>query len=202
VRTTLGPLDAAGRIPGYQQTRIGSFLMSAHGAEARLLAAALAMPNTSLTFGVREIELHSQLSREMEILSLLARATSWQPDPMLLWMIGRWELAWLPQPVDGVPGLMQGPLIDAAAFGYAVHAAIRPAILLPQHIATTDPFAAALRRIEADGSRVVQAQLRFLKSAELAPARDAISASVDRRHRQVRQLWTEVLSGIDVNPDS
>jgi hypothetical protein len=202
VRTTLGPLDAAGRVPGFQQTRIGSFLMSAHGAEARLLSAALAMSSASLTFGVREIELHSQLSREMEILSLLTRAISWQPDPVLLWMAGQWELAWLPQPVDGVPGLMQGPLIDAAAFGYAVHSAIRPAVLLPQNIAATDPFAVALRRIEADGSRVVQAQLRFLKSAELAPARDAISASVDRRHRQVRRLWTELLSTIDVSPDS
>jgi len=202
VRTTLGPLDGAGRVPGYQQTRIGSFLISAHGAEARLLTAALAMKTASLVFGVREIELHAQLSRELEILSLLTRATSWQPDPMLLWMVGRWEFAWLPQRVDDVPGLMQGPLIDAAAFGYAVHSAIRPAILLPQHIAATDPFAAALRRIEADGSRVVQAQLRFLKSAELAPARDAIAAAVDRRHRQLRQLWKELLSSLEVSPDS
>ncbi len=202
MRGTLGPLDAAGRVPGIQQTRIGSFLMSVHGAEARLLTAALATPTASLAFGMREIELHAQLSREMEILSLLIRATAWQFDPMLLWMVGRWELAWLPQHVDDVPSMVQGPLIDAAAFGYAVHSAIRPAILLPQHVAATDPFAAALRRIETEGSRVVQAQIRFLKSAELAPARDAISAAVDRRHRQVRQLWTELLSSLDVSPDS
>lgn len=202
MRTTLGPLDAAGRVPGFQQTRIAMFLISAHGAEARLLTAGLAMPTAGLLFGAREIELHAQLSRELEILTLLTRATSWQLDPMLLWLVGKWEMAWLPQPVEGVTNLMQGPAIDAAAFGYALHAAIRPAVLLPEHMATADPFAIALRRIESEGSRVVQAQLRFLKSAELAPARDAISAAVDRRHRQLRELWTELLSSMDVSPDS
>jgi hypothetical protein len=202
VTTTLGPLDAAGRVPGFQQTRISSFLISAHGAEARLLMAALSMAPAGAMFGVREIELHAQLTRELEILSLLTRATSWQPDPMLMWLAWRWEFAWLPQPVQEAASLRQGPAIDAAAFGYALHTAIRPAVLLPQHMAESDPFAAALKRIELDGSRVVQAQIRFLKSAELMPARDAISTAVDRRHRQLRLLWTELLSSMGVTLES
>ena len=202
MRTTLGPLDAAGRVPGFQQTRVATFLISAHGAEARLLMGALALPAAGPLFGAREIELHAQLSRELEILSPLTRATSWQPDPMLMWQMGRWEVAWLPQPVEGVPTPAQGPAIDAAAFGYALHTAIRPAVLLPEHMAASDPFATALKRIESESSRVVQAQLRFLKSLELTPVRDAISAAVDRRHRQLRQLWTELLSSMGVSPDS
>jgi len=160
---------------------------------------ALARAAASPLFGAREIELHGQLCRELEILSLLARATSWQLDPMLTWLVGRWEIAWLPQPVAGVASLVQGPVIDAAAFGYALHTAIRPAVLLPEHMEASDPFTAALRRIESESSRVVQAQLRFLKSAELTPARDAISAAVDRRHRQLRQLWAELLSSMGVS---
>jgi len=202
VRTTLGPLDAGGRVPSFQQTRISAFLMSAHGAEARLLMGALVTAGASPLFGGLEIELHGQLSRELEILSLLGRVTSWQPDPMLLWLVGRWEFAWLPQPVEGVASLTQGPAIDAAAFGFALHTAIRPAVLLPEWVAASDPYAAALRRIESESSRIVQAQLRFLKSVELAPARDAISAAVDRRHRQLRQLWAELLSSMGVTQDS
>jgi hypothetical protein len=200
---TLGPLDATGRIPSLQQTRVASFLISAHGAEARLLTAVLANPLSSPLFGTPQIELHAQLCREMEIVSLLGRATSWQPDPMLIWLMWQWETSWLPQPVQGVVGkFAQGPAIDAAAFGYALHTAIRPAVLLPEHSPMSDPFAAALRRIEIEGGRIVQAQLRFLKSPELATARDAISAAVDRRHAQLRQLWTELLSSIGVVQES
>ena len=202
MRTTLGPLDAGDRVPGFQQTRVSAFLMSAHGAEGRLLMGALATAAAGPLFGGREIELHGQLSRELEILSLLARVTSWQPDPMLLWLTGRWEFAWLPQPVEGMASLTQGRVIDAAAFGFALHTAIRPAVLLPEQVAASDPYAAALRRIESESGRVVQAQLRFLKSAELTPARDAISAAVDRRHQQLRELWAELLSGMGVSQDS
>lgn len=37
----LGPLDAAGRVPPGQQTRIAAFLLSCHGAMARQLALAV-----------------------------------------------------------------------------------------------------------------------------------------------------------------
>lgn len=202
MRNTLGPLDASGRVPGYQQTRVATFLISAHGAETRLLAAALANKLASPVFGTREVELHAQLYREIEILSLLSRATLWQFDPMLIWSLWHWEMAWLPSPVEGLSSAGQGLTIDAAAFGYALHTALRPATLLPEHLSASDPFAAALRRIEAEGSRVVQAQLRFLKSPELAPARNAIEAAVDRRHQQLRQLWQGMLAGMGIDQQS
>jgi hypothetical protein len=202
VRATLGPLDAAGRVPAFQQGRVASFLISAHAAEARLLAAALAGPIASAEFGPRQIELHDQLSRELGLLSLLVRVTSWLPDPLLMWSLWQWEIAWLPQPVEGIPGFAEGLAIDAAAFGYALHTAVRPATFLPQDIPAMDPFAAALRRIETEGGRIVQAQLRFLKSPELAPMRDAISEAVERRHHQLRRLWAELLSSMDIHPIS
>ena len=198
MRSVLGPLDGTGRVPEVQQTRIASFLASAHGAEARLLAAALAKPMTSTLFGPWQIEMNAQLAREMEILALLARATAWRPDPALMWYVWRWEIAWLPQPVLDVADPMQGLAIDAAAFGYALHTAIRPATLLPENVDPADGFAATLKRIELESGRTVQAQLRFLKSPDLARARDAISAAVERRHRQIRQLWSELLSGLGI----
>jgi hypothetical protein len=197
---TIGPFDAAGNPPALQQTRIAAFLISAHAAEARLLAAALAARTFGRTFGALEVEVNAQLCREGEIVSLLTGATAWCVDPALAWLAWRWELAWLPQHVPGVGG--EALAVDAAAFGYALHTVLRPAVLLPADAPAAHPFVLALRRIEIESGRLVQAQLRFLKGAELAPARTAIAAAVERRHQTFRELWRELLAGLGISAPS
>lgn len=190
----LGPLDANGRIPAQQQTRVAAFLISAHGAQARQLA--LALPGR-----VRyswQVELHSQYCRELEILSLLTRATSWVPDAGLVFVNWQWEAAWMPRPASAAADQFQGLLIDVAAFGHALHSVIRPAALLPDGVAADDPFGLAMRRVEFESGRLLQAQIVFLKSPQLLAVRDAVAAAVERRHAQVRELWTEMLHSIDV----
>lgn len=190
----LGPLDEEGRIPPPQQTRISAFLMSAHGAQARQLAAVL--PGS-----VRhpwQMELHAQYCREMEILSLLARATTWVPDPQLLFLIWQWEMAWLPRPMKGAADHFHGLLVDMAALGHAIHAGIRPAALLPEGVAKTDPFVMAMRRVEFESGRLLQAQILFLKGPELIDVRDEVSAAVEQRHDQVRELWTAMLRSLGI----
>jgi len=54
------------------------------------------------------------------------------------------------------------------------------------------------RRIEFESSRLIQAQILFLKSDDLKPMREAVSASVENRHRQVGKLWSELLEGIGI----
>ncbi len=188
----LGPLDREGRVPAQQQTRVSAFLLSAHGAHARRLA--IAVP--SQLHAGWQVDLHAQFCREMEILSLLARATSWVPDPMLIPLMLQWEAAWLPRPVEGVADAALGALIDLAAFGHALHAAIRPAKLLPERCAPSDPFVLALQRIELESARLIQAQILFLKSMDLQAVHDAVDAAVGRRHGQVRALWSAMLHGI------
>ncbi len=193
----LGPLDSVGGIPARQQTRLSAFLISAHGALARQLSVAVPI---HLRFGW-ETELHAQFYRETEIVSLLLHATSWAPDPELALLSLSWEVAWLPKPSTDVTDWSQGLLIDTAAFGHALHAAIRPAALLPLEASAQDPFVVALRRIEFESGRLMQAQILFLKSAQLLPVRDAVNAAVERRHAQVRALWTVMLEGIGVRRD-
>ncbi len=188
----LGPLDEDGRVPANQQTRVSAFLMSAHGAQARQLAAAL--PG-SLHNGW-QVELHSQYCREMEIFSLIARATSWVPDPTLAFLLWRWEAAWLPKPVEGTADHHHGLLIDMAAFGHAVHSVIRPAALLPEFQPHDNPFGLAMKRIEFESGRLLQAQILFLKGPQLLPVRDTVAAAVERRHAQVRELWTGLLGDL------
>ena len=190
----LGPLDAIGRVPPRQQTRVAAFLVSGHGAMARQLAIALAWQAKAAWHP----ELNTQLYRESEFVSLLLRATSWVPDPELMFLLPSWEAAWLPRPVDGIPERVQALTIDIAALGHALHGAIRPAALLPDSAPLPDPFALALRKIELESNRLIQAQILFLKSADLQPFRSAVNATVESRHAQVRRLWNEMLTGIGV----
>ena len=190
----LGPLDSSGGVPPHQQTRVGAFLISAHGALARRLA--MGTPPT-LKFGW-QTELHSQLHRETEIATLMMRATTWVADLELAPLCLSWEVAWLPNPVEGVADWSQGLLIDLAALAHAIHAAIRPAALLPLEANAEDPFVLALRRIEFESSRLIQAQILFLKGPEFVPIRDCVNAAVERRHQQVRDLWETMLESIGV----
>jgi hypothetical protein len=193
----LGPLDATGRVPPRQQTRVGAFLVSCHAAMARQLAIALAWQiNASW-----HTELNTQFFRETEIVSLLLRATAWVPDPELLFLLPSWEAAWLPRPTEGVADQTQGLTIDIAALGHALHSVIRPAALLPEGVPALDPFALALRKIEFESGRLIQAQIVFLKGADLMPLRSAVNASVENRHAQVRNLWAEMLASIGVDRD-
>ncbi len=189
-----GPLEH-GRIPALQQTRVSAFLISAHGALTRQLGVAIP---ASLHHGW-QVEMHSQYCREMEILSLLSRATSWVFDPALGFLVWQWEAAWLPHSVSGVEDRTQSALIDLAAFGHALHTVIRPAALLPEGFPDEDPFALAMRRIEFESGRLMQAQILFLKGPQLAPVRDAVASAVEWRHSQVRELWNTMLHSMDID---
>jgi hypothetical protein len=190
----LGPLDTDGCVPAHQQTRLSAFLLSAHSAQARQLAVALPW---SLRDGW-QVELHSQYCREIEILSLIGRSTKWVPDPALAFMMWQWEAAWLPRPVQEVSDQALALLIDLAAFGHAVHSVIRPAALLPEFELHNNAFALAMKRIEFESGRMMHAQIVYLKSPQLVPVRPAVSAAVERRHGQVRQLWDEMLGGLEI----
>ena len=111
-------------------------------------------------------------------------------------------MAWLPRPVEGIDDVNQGPWIDLAALAHAAHGAIRPAALLPLEADPQDAFVLALRRIEFESSRLIQAQIVFLKGPDLLPVRDAVAAAVEQRHRQVRETWEAMLAGIGVRRET
>jgi len=69
---------------------------------------------------------------------------------------------------------------------------------LPTEANANDPFVMALRRIEFESSRLLQAQILFLKGPDLLPFRDSVSTALERRHAEVRRLWNETLESIGV----
>jgi len=189
-----GPLDSEGRVPRRQQTRVGAFLVSAHSALARQFAFALPIKLESAW----QTELNAQYHREAEIVSGLLRATSWVPDLALGYMAASWETAWFPAPAEGIADRTLAMTTGMATLAHAVHASIRPAALLPVEANANDPFVMALRRIEFESGRLMQAQILFLKGPELAPFRDAVSAALERRHAEIGKLWAEALEGVGI----
>lgn len=189
-----GPLDSEGRVPPSQQTRVAAFLISAHGALARQFAFTLPMKLDSAW----QTELNAQFYREAEIVSLLMRATTWVPDLAVGYMAAAWETAWLPVPGEGIADRSLAGAIQLATLAHAIHAGIRPAALLPVNARADDPFVTALRRIEFENGRLLQAQILFLKGPELMPLRDAVSAALETRHAAVRRLWREALQSVGI----
>ncbi|MCP3394808.1 hypothetical protein NLM27_39330 [Bradyrhizobium sp. CCGB12] len=192
-----GPLDSEGRVPPHQQTRVATFLISAHGALARQSAFTLPAKLESAW----QTELNAQLFRETEIVSLLMRATSWAPDPGLGYMVAAWESAWFPAPVYEISDWPLAVAAGVATLAHAVHASIRPAALLPVEANPEDPFAMALRRIELESGRLLQAQILSLKGPNLVPFRAAVDSALERRHREVRKLWHDMLRSVGITID-
>ncbi|MDE5465061.1 hypothetical protein [Bradyrhizobium sp. CSS354] len=190
----LGPLDSEGRVPPSQQTRIAAFLISAHGALARQFA--LALP-AKFEAGW-QTELNAQFYRESEIVSLLMRATAWVPDLTLGYMAVSWEAAWLPTPNEGMADRSLWQAVHLATLAHALHAAIRPAALLPVEANANDPFVMALRRIEFESGRLLQAQILFLKGPDLLPFRDTVSTVLESRHTELRKLWHDTLASLGI----
>jgi len=195
VNALFGPLDSRNCVLPRQQTRAAAFLISAHGALARQFAFTLPMKLTSAW----QTELNAQVYREAEIVSLLLRATSWVPDLALTCMVASWETAWLPSPLEGIPDRTLATATGLATLAHAVHAKIRPAALLPTEANSNDPFVMALRRIEFENGRLLQAQTVFLKSPELVSFRSAVNSALERRHTEIGKLWAQALEGVGIN---
>lgn len=190
-----GPLDSSRRVPPRQQTRAAAFLISAHGALARQFAFTLPMKLVS----AEQTELNAQVYREAEIVSLLLRASTWVPDLALISMAASWETAWLPVPVEGIPDPALAAAAGLATLAHAIHAGIRPAALLPTDANSNDPFVMALRRVEFEDGRLLQAQILFLKNPELVPFRNSVSSALERRRAQIGALWAQALGSVGIH---
>jgi hypothetical protein len=159
------------------QTRIALFVGTVKSMNALLLCGAELLPATSAAYPF----MHGQLYRESELTSLLMRVTQWSSNPVVYW-----QGAALAAPLWREWWRIQGPLgtiidRDAAyrgvAFGHALLARVRLAPLMPEGVDELDAFVVALRRVEQESGRMIQAQIRLLKDAPVAieqPERERI----------------------------
>ena len=145
------------------QTRIALFVGATKSLHATLLAAAELLPATSVAYPF----MHGQYFREAEFATLLARITRWSANPLIYWQATAliaplWQEWWQ---IQGRHGTVLDPraAYRGLAFGHALLARVRLAPVMPAGTDELDPFVVALRRIEQENGRMIQAQIRVLK---------------------------------------
>jgi len=110
----------------------------------------------------------SQAARELEAVTLLMRTVRWSADPRLALaaqkIVAPLLIAW------GEVMQFPGPLLNPAAvyrgisLGHAQLAHFRLLPIIPESADALDPFVVALQRIEQEGGRMLQTQIRLLKN--------------------------------------
>lgn len=162
------------------QTRIALFVGTVKSLNAALLAQVELLPATGAAYPF----MHGQLFRETEFASLLLRVTRWSTNPLIYWQASTlsaplWNEWWRIQGPVGTLFDMQGTY-RGLAFGHALFARLRFAPVMPQTVDELDPFVVALRRIEQENGRMIQAQIRLLKDTP-------IDLSIAERERMVEE---------------
>ncbi len=160
------------------QTKLSLFLCAAKNTNALFLAAAEMQPFTTVAHQF----LHAQYFQEVEAVVLLAKVTRWVADPSLY---ARAAAVTAPIWADWVP-LVPGWSLESRGFyrglalGHALLSGIRLTPIIPAGADEGDPFVVALRRIEQDNARMLQTQIRLLKTA-------AHDLSLDERERVIEE---------------
>jgi len=185
----LGPLDAEGRVAPGKQTRLASFVIAAHQANAQLLLGVELIPFDSVWHGV----FHGQLWHDLELVQLLLRVTRWSPSLALAAEAAEWQSFWWRQQLEiGGLAVREGAArasVAATALGHALYSIVRLTPLLPQGAARDDPFVAALHHADLEAGRMIQAQIRFLKELPFGLDRAAIEALLVEKRDAVDELW-------------
>ncbi len=175
------------------QTRISVFLGAAKSINAVLLGEAALQPITD----VSQEFIHSQVFREVEAASLLARVTRWS----MLWPVYA-EAMRLSAPLwaelarcRGLagPAMDQRAAFNGLALGHALLSRVRVTPIIPQRVDELDPYVAALRRIEADSGRLIQLQVRLLQHAAKSNVVDDAEAIVEHEQQYVDDAFSAFL---------
>ena len=184
------------------QTRIALFLGTVKSLNAALLAAAELLPANSAAYPF----MHGQYFRESEFATLLFRVTRWSQNPMLYWQATAlvtplWNEWWRVQgPIGTV--LDQRAAYRGLAFGHALFARVRLAPVVPAEIDELDPFVVALRRIEQENGRMIQAQIRLLKEMPVDIALPEREQFVEQEQEIVDAVFARFLEWLAGNHPS
>lgn len=139
----------------------------------------------------------SQYSRELEAVTLLTRTVRWSTDPALMMrgtqILAPLAMAW------GQIMLPPGPLLnpDAAfrgvSLGHAQFSRIRLAGVVPDDADPLDPFVVALRRIEQENGRMLQTQIRLLKTMATELPLEVRESRVEHDQQLVDAVFSDFL---------
>lgn len=146
----------------------------------------------------------SQTFREFEMVTLLTRTTRWTPDFSVFIEAQRIVFPLLAAWAEVMR--FPGPLVDRMAFyrgislGHAQLARIRLTPILPDNLDPLTPYAIALQRIEQENGRMLQTQIRLLKSVGTELPLEEREALIEKDQEIVDSIFTAFLTWLCMRP--
>ena len=146
------------------QSRIALFVCAAKNGNLMFHAGVQWIPQLNLV----QQSVLSQYLRELEAITLLSKTVSWSANPLLAVEAGRivapLSAAWAQLMLPPGPMLSPRSAYRGISLGHAQLARIRLLPVIPDNADALDPFVVALQRIEQENARMLQTQIRLLKS--------------------------------------
>lgn len=171
------------------QTRISLFLISIKQANAIVLSRVEFLPMVWEPFSL----MHSQFCREIELIGLLQRVTTWSMNPAVYFNAASSNLRYLGELQFGrfmmKPLGMDTGLYQYLALTHALYAHVRITPLLPLDYPLEHRFPAFLRTLETIHGQQMQAQIALLRKLNVPLSDDEREHIVGEESRKVREVF-------------
>ncbi|MEX0732655.1 MAG: hypothetical protein WED00_18105 [Aquisalimonadaceae bacterium] len=178
------------------QTRITLFVQSVKAINGAVLVKAEFQPLNWLPYRA----LHNQYYKEVELATLLGKATAWSADPFLYMEATNLNLELWNR--TGAARYLQSAFeLDATFYRYlalshAFMSVVRLLPLFPSTMPLDTPFLQALKEVEEENGRQIQVQIRLLKTVDCGLSREEREQIVEQEQAGVEACFNEFLARI------
>jgi hypothetical protein len=176
-----------------EQTRISLFILAIKQANSMILSKVEyhALDWTTYSF------LHNQYYREIELATLLHRATAWSNDisiytEMAQFTMKFWQKTQISKYIWGSISRDKN-FFEYLALSHAFMSEIRFIPLFPAKWKLETPFLQTLYNMEVESGRLIQTQIRFLKEMELNLGQARKEKLVGKKRSDVESLFIDFL---------
>lgn len=177
-----------------EQTRISLFVLAIKQANSMILSKVEyhALDWTTYSF------LHNQYYREIELATLLHRATAWSSDisiytEMAQFAVKFWQKTQIGKYIWGSIS-HDTKFFEYLALSHAFMSEIRFIPLFPAQWKLETPFLQTLYNMDVESGRLIQTQIRLLKEMELNLGLDEKEMLVGKKRANVESLFKDFLA--------
>ncbi len=184
-----------------QETRISLFIQAIKTTNASIL--------TKIEFQPFEWEpyksLHKQYFKEIELSTLLNKATNWSTNPFVYMEATQlnlklWQMAEINQYMQRAFSVDE-VFFSYLALSHAFMAEVRILPVLPPTTPLNTPFLSAIQEIEEENGRQIQAQIRMLKGIDLPISQESKEAIINKQQTVVQSCFCDLLAGVCKIPE-
>ncbi len=177
-----------------QETRISLFIQAIKTTNASILAKIEFQPFDWEPYK----SLHKQYFKEVELSTLLNKATNWSTNPFVYMEatqlnLKMWKMAEINQYMQRAFSVDE-VFYSYLALSHAFMAEVRILPVLPHTLALNTPFLSAIQEIEEENGRQIQAQIRMLKAIDLPLSAKEKENIISKQQAVVQSCFCDLLS--------